>query len=91
MTDMLKEVVEAGTGKAARISGIEVAGKTGTAQVPNGAPHAWFTCFAPADDPKIAVAVVIENGGSMGNEATGGRIAAPVAKEIVLEALKGSR
>lgn len=89
MTEMLKKVVESGTGRAAMIPGIEVAGKTGTAQVPNGAPHAWFTCFAPADDPQIAVAVVIENGGSMGNDATGGRIAAPVAREIVLEALKG--
>jgi peptidoglycan glycosyltransferase len=90
MTEMLKRVVESGTGKAAMISGIEVAGKTGTAQVPNGAPHAWFTCFAPANDPQIAVAIVIENGGSMGNDATGGRIAAPIAREIMLEALEGS-
>lgn len=87
MTAMLKQVVQEGTGKAAMIPGIEVAGKTGTAQVPNGAPHAWFTCFAPADDAEIAVAVVIENGGSMGNDATGGRVAAPVAREVISEAL----
>jgi peptidoglycan glycosyltransferase len=88
MKQMLKQVVEEGTGKAAKIPGIDVAGKTGTAQVPNGDPHAWFTCFAPVENPRIAVAVVIENGGSMGNEATGGRIAAPVARQILLEALK---
>jgi len=87
MAEMLRKVVDSGTGKAAKISGIEVAGKTGTAQVPGQAPHAWFTCFAPVNDPQIAVTVVIENGGSMGNEATGGRIAAPIAREVVLEAL----
>ncbi len=91
ITKMLYEVVERGTGRAAKISGIEIAGKTGTAQVPNGAPHAWFTCFAPVNDPQIAVAVVIENGGSMGNDATGGRVAAPVAKEIIREALEGEQ
>ena len=88
MKEMLKKVVDEGTGKAAKIPGIEVAGKTGTAQVPDGAPHAWFTCFAPAGDPKVAIAVVIENGGSMGNEATGGRIAAPVAREMLVEMLE---
>jgi len=87
MKEMLKNVVDAGTGKAAAVPGIEIAGKTGTAQVPNGAPHAWFTCFAPVGDPEIAIAVVIENGGSMGNDATGGRIAAPVARELIVEAL----
>ncbi len=88
MREMLKKVVEEGTGKAAKIQGISVAGKTGTAQVPDEAPHAWFTCFAPVAEPQVAVAVIVENGGSMGNEATGGRIAAPIAKEVLLEALK---
>lgn len=73
-----------GTGTAAQISGIEVAGKTGTAQTVEGAdPHAWFISFAPATNPEIAVAVIVENGGTLGSEATGGQIAAPIAKAIM--------
>ncbi len=72
-------VVEApnGTGKLARVPGIEVGGKTGTAQNPHGEDHAWFVCFAPADDPEIVVAVLIEHGGG------GGAIAAPIAREVL--------
>jgi penicillin-binding protein A len=82
--DMMVSVVEEGTGTAAQIPGVEVAGKTGTAQSAEGAaPHAWFICFAPADDPKLAVAVLVENGGSAGSEATGGAVAAPIAKAIL--------
>ena len=59
-------VVDNGTGTAAQIGGVEVAGKTGTAETgQDTAPHAWFVSFAPADDPKIAVAVIVENGGSV--------------------------
>jgi len=84
LREMMTAVVESGTGRAAQISGIEVAGKTGTAQnAPEKAPHAWFTAFAPADDPQIAIAVVVEHGGSMGSEATGGRTAAPIAKAVI--------
>ena len=87
LTAMMERVVTAGTGTRAQISGIRVAGKTGTAQHQVGAaPHAWFVGFAPANDPQIAVAVVIEDGGNLGSEATGGRIAAPIAK-AVMEAL----
>lgn len=75
------EVVEKGTGKAARIKGIAIAGKTGTAEVKSGEPHAWFIGFAPADDPEIAVCVLVEHGGK------GGDIAAKIFAEIVREAL----
>lgn len=84
LTKMMVEVVRSGSGTAAQISGVEVAGKTGTAQHAEGEdPHAWFTGFAPADDPRVAVAVVVERGGSMGSEATGGRVAAPIARAIM--------
>ncbi|WP_407345100.1 peptidoglycan D,D-transpeptidase FtsI family protein [Pengzhenrongella phosphoraccumulans] len=84
LRDMMIGVVENGSGKSARISGVQVAGKTGTAQTTtDAAPHAWFTAFAPADAPRVAVAVVVENGGSLGNEATGGQVAAPIARAVI--------
>ena len=90
LTTMMKAVVASGTGQAAQISGIEVAGKTGTAQHAVGAaPHAWFTAFAPADDPKVAVAVVVEEGGAAGTDAAGGAVAGPIAK-AVMEAVLNS-
>jgi peptidoglycan glycosyltransferase len=84
LTRMMVEVVDQGTGTNAQIPGVAVAGKTGTAQSSAGAaPHAWFICFAPATDPQLAVAVVVENGGSFGAEATGGVVAAPIAKAVL--------
>jgi penicillin-binding protein A len=84
LTSMMEEVVTSGTGTRAQIPGIAVAGKTGTAQnAPGAAPHAWFVSFAPADDPQVAVAVVVENGGKLGNEAFGGTVAAPIAKAVM--------
>jgi peptidoglycan glycosyltransferase len=82
---MMLDVVNEGTGSNAQIDGVEVAGKTGTAQtgVEGQAPHAWFIAFAPANAPKYAVAVIVENGGDFGNEATGGEVAAPVAKAVL--------
>ncbi len=80
--DMMVNVVKKGTGTAARISGITVAGKTGTAEVAGKQSHAWFIGFAPADDPQIVVAVIVENGGS------GGKVAAPIARHIISEYLK---
>jgi penicillin-binding protein 2 len=62
-----------GTGALARIKGVEVAGKTGTAQNPHGPDHAWFVGFAPLDRPRIAIAVMVENAGY------GGSYAAPIA------------
>ena len=82
--EMMVDVVAEGTGTAAQIEGLEVAGKTGTAQTVEGAaPHAWFIAFAPADNPEIAVAVLVENGGTLGSEATGGEVAAPIARAII--------
>jgi peptidoglycan glycosyltransferase len=90
LTQMMVGVVEAGTGTAAQIPGVTVAGKTGTAQHGEGEnPHAWFVCFAPAEAPRIAVAVIVLDGGSLGSEATGGQVAAPIAR-AVLEAGLGA-
>src|SRR5690606_6037512 len=92
LTQMMVSVVENGTGKAARISGVTVAGKTGTAETGNGTPpHAWFVGFAPAEDPVVAIAVIVENGGDLGSEAPGGRVAAPIAKTVMQEAIRLSR
>lgn len=73
-----------GTGTAAQIANVQVAGKTGTAETaPGEKPHAWFIAFAPADHPKYAVAVLVEHGGSDSAEVTGGRVAAPIAKQVL--------
>ncbi len=81
---MMESVVTNGTATSAQIPGVRVAGKTGTAQhAPGAAPHAWFIGFAPADNPKVAVAVVVERGGDAGSEATGGRVAAPIARSVM--------
>ena len=75
-------VNEGGTGGAARIPGIDVAGKTGTAQSVSksdsakGQDHAWFASFAPAQDPEVVVVVLVERGGK------GGQVAAPIARQI---------
>jgi peptidoglycan glycosyltransferase len=89
LTQMMVKVVESGTGTAAQIPGVTVAGKTGTAETTSGKPHAWFVCFAPAENPKIVVAVMVLNGGSLGSEATGGHVAAPIARAVVRAALGG--
>jgi peptidoglycan glycosyltransferase len=81
MRDLMIEVVKSGTGTAAALKGVQVAGKTGTAEVANNTPHAWFAGFAPAEDPKVAVVVLVENGGS------GGSVAAPIAKQVIAAAL----
>jgi peptidoglycan glycosyltransferase len=85
LTGMMVDVVNQGTGVNAQINGVEVAGKTGTAQtgVAGENPHAWFIAFAPANAPKYAVAVIVEHGGNFGNEATGGQVAAPMAKKVL--------
>ncbi len=75
-------VVRLGTGKAAALPGITVAGKTGSAENPHGQTHAWFVGFAPAQDPRVAVAVLLENAGG------GGAVAAPLAREVIRQALE---
>lgn len=81
MQRMMVGVVTQGTGTAAAVPGIFVAGKTGTATNPHGAPHSWFVAFAPADAPRVAVAVVVENGGY------GGAVAAPIVRSVIEAAL----
>lgn len=84
MTEMMLGVVNEGTGTAAALSGIEVAGKTGTAEVPgrascNGLPNqAWFIGFAPASDPQVAVAATVEC-----TSGQGGTVAAPIARAVI--------
>lgn len=88
LTQMMVGVVESGTGTAAQIPGVTVAGKTGTAQHGEGAnPHAWFVSFAPAEAPEVAVAVIVLDGGSLSSEATGGQLAAPIARAVLEAAL----
>jgi peptidoglycan glycosyltransferase len=92
LTDMMVTVVDSGTGRSARIDGVTVAGKTGTAETGvGGPPHAHFVAFAPAENPIIAVAVIVENGGDLGSEATGGRLAAPIARAVIEAALAMAR
>jgi penicillin-binding protein 2 len=71
--EAMERAVAAGTGTAARVPGVAVAGKTGTAQNPHGQDHALFVCYAPADTARVAMAFVIENAGH------GGSVAAPRA------------
>ncbi|MBB3729531.1 peptidoglycan D,D-transpeptidase FtsI family protein [Nonomuraea dietziae] len=83
LRQMMVSVVNNGTASRAQISGVEVGGKTGTAQTVQGkAPHAWFISFAPAQDPQVAVAVIVESG-SAGTDASGGQTAAPIAKAVM--------
>jgi len=77
LTTVMTLTVKEGTGTAAALRGVQVAGKTGSAQNPHGQTHAWFIGFAPAEQPRVAVAVIVENAGS------GGREAAPIAGEII--------
>ncbi len=86
MRDLMVRVVQAGTGTAAQIPGIQVAGKTGTAQTGLDTNHVWFVSFAPANEPKIAVAVMLENL-PVASEATGGGLAAPIARAVIQAAL----
>jgi penicillin-binding protein 2 len=94
----LVDVVNNGTGKAARLSRIQVAGKTGTSQVVaidrdnpkkrrnrRDEDHAWFVAYAPAEDPRVAVAVLVEHGGH------GGSAAAPLARRVIVSAMSESR
>jgi penicillin-binding protein 2 len=81
--DGMAAVVSAGTGRGAYVPGVEVAGKTGTVQNPQGQDHSTFIAFAPLDKPKIAIAVYVENAGG------GGRFAAPIAGLVIDKYLNG--
>ena len=90
LTEAMTDVVNEGTGTAAALSGVDVAGKTGTAEVPDaercdGLPNqAWFVGFAPADDPQIAVAATVEC-----TSGQGGTVAAPIAAAVMQALLDG--
>jgi peptidoglycan glycosyltransferase len=84
--DMMVGVVERGSGTRAQIPGVSVAGKTGTAQTGLDLSHTWFIAFAPADAPRVAVAVMLEDQPSA-NEFTGGALAAPIAQAVMRAAL----
>ncbi|NLY52175.1 MAG: hypothetical protein GX063_04615 [Firmicutes bacterium] len=80
----MAEVVTRGTGRNAALSGIDVAGKTGSAENPQGRAHAWFVGMAPVDKPAICLAVIVEHGGS------GGGVAAPIARRIFAAYFQGA-
>ncbi|PZR57329.1 MAG: cell division protein FtsI [Candidatus Meridianibacter frigidus] len=82
---MMVAVVQAGTGTAAALPGVTVAGKTGTATNPAGKSHSWFVCFAPAQAPRVAVAIIVENAGY------GAAVAAPIARNVLRVALQAVR
>ncbi len=77
---MMRRAVRHGTGKGCEIPGLDVCGKTGTAENSRGRDHAWFTCFAPEAAPRLVVTVVVEHGGF------GATAAVPVARKVLLEA-----
>lgn len=82
LREMMTGVVQSGTGRNASISNIQVAGKTGTAENTPKPSHAWFVGFAPANDPRIAVAVILEESGTYG-----GQTAAPIARDLIIYGL----
>ena len=83
--DLMIAVVKRGTGTVAALPGVTVAGKTGTATNPHGLAHSWFVCFAPAEAPRVVVAVIVENAGY------GAAIAAPIARDVLRVALARTR
>ncbi len=83
LSSLMELVVTEGTGRRAAVPGVRVAGKTGTAESPEGPPHAWFIGFAPVERPRIALAVLVESGGDVGETATGGSVAAPIAGALI--------
>ena len=79
---MMRKVVTSGTGRGIDGADLAIAGKTGTAEAPQGAAHSWFIGFAPASDPRLAVAVLVEHGG------WGSSVAAPIARDLLLRAME---
>nr|MBA3304005.1 penicillin-binding protein 2 [Acidimicrobiia bacterium] len=86
MRDAMVGVVTDGTAGRLAVDGVPTAGKTGTAQIGDGRSHAWIVGFAPADNPRVAIAVIVESQ-SGASEATGGRLAAPIGQQVLRAAL----
>ena len=84
LTTMMVSTVDQGTATPAQIPGVQVAGKTGTAQsTADRPPYAWFVSFAPADDPQVAVAVLVEGSDTTREEIGGGALGGPIAKAVM--------
>lgn len=84
LREMMISVVENGTGTPAQIPGVDVGGKTGTAQsAPDRPPYAWFTSFAGGDTPVVAVAVLVQDAAVDRNQISGGGLAAPIARAVM--------
>ena len=85
VTELMTYTVSQGTASPAAIPGVEVAGKTGTAQsgIDDVPPYAWFVSFAPADDPQVAVAIMIQKADIPRGEIAGGLLAGPIAKSVM--------
>lgn len=92
ITDMMI-ASEENTSGGGKISDVTIGSKTGTAERGSAelAPHVWYLAFAPAEDPQVAVAVLVENGGDEGLDATGGSVASPVGRAIIAAALQGAQ
>ncbi|MDO5494786.1 MAG: penicillin-binding transpeptidase domain-containing protein [bacterium] len=89
LTEMMVSVVNEGTGQPAQLAGVQIAAKTGTAESGTDAPqHAWMIAFAPAEDPQVAVALVLEHGGALGTDAYGGSAAGPLVRDIIRAAVQ---
>jgi peptidoglycan glycosyltransferase len=89
LTEMMVSVVDNGTGRTAQIPGVKVAGKTGTAQsAPSRPPYAWFVSFAPSQNARVAVAVLIQDANVDRNAISGSGLAAPIAKAVMEAVLK---
>jgi len=90
--DMMIEA-EKETPRSGTIADLVIASKTGTAEhgadPKNTPPHAWYVAFAPAENPQVAVAVMVENGGDLGLDATGGKVAGPIGRAVIAAALAG--
>lgn len=89
LRDMMVGVVNGGTATRIALPGIQVAAKTGTAQTTGDNSHAWIVGFAPAEAPRVAIAVIVESQDGLGDTVTGGRIAAPIARAVLQAALAG--